>query len=351
MNTEPTSFPAVTLFSNLTMRTVSRVIMGEELCRNKDFLKVSQAYFQGNFLTGVILLKLPLGVLRSVFAWPIAFVQRRKLRQLIGIISPVVKKRMQEQALSTRTPRVDAIEWTIKQLNEHPISPNGSKPLWRISSELIQNLWASGASPGAIITQMLFHILEDINYLEPLRQEAEHAIAKHGWSEKIINDLPLQDSFIREVNRLHPVFTLNCTRTIMREPFEFSDGLKLPVGTRIGFPAGPSQQDPDHFENPLQFDGFRFVKLTQADVRTEDKVNRWVASHVGATNLIFGYGNHVCPGRFFAIRLIKIVFTKLITEYDISWDRTQPGQPPRFKMEGLSTPNPSQRVFLKRRML
>lgn len=57
-----------------------------------------------------------------------------------------------------------------------------------------------------IITQMLFHILDDPSYLEPLRREAEEAIAKHGWSEKIINSLPLQDSFIRENNRMYPIF-------------------------------------------------------------------------------------------------------------------------------------------------
>lgn len=72
----------------------------------------------------------------------------------------------------------------------------------------------------------------------------------------------------------------------MRKPFKFSDGLTLPVGSRIGFPAASSHRDPDHFENPLQFDGFRFAKLTKADARTEDNVNNWVASHVGSTNLV-----------------------------------------------------------------
>ena len=65
----------------------------------------------------------------------------------------------------------------------------------------------------------------------------------------------------------------------------------------------------------------------------------------------FGYGNHVCPGRFFAIRLIKIIFSKLITEYDFSWDRTEPGQPARLMVEGISAPNPTQRIRLQRRVL
>ena len=37
---------------------------------------------------------------------------------------------------------------------------------------------------------------------------------------------------------------MNCTRTIMRELFKVSDGLTLPVGSRIRFPAESSHRDP-----------------------------------------------------------------------------------------------------------
>ena len=63
----------------------------------------------------------------------------------------------------------------------------------------------------------------------------------------------------------------------------------------------------------------------------------------------FGYGNHVCPGRFLAVRLIKIIFTKVITEYDFWWDRKGPGQPRRFEFEGTAIPNPLQKIWLKKR--
>lgn len=72
----------------------------------------------------------------------------------------------------------------------------------------------------------------------------------------------------------------------MHKPFEFNDGFVLPAGTRIAFPAESSQLDPDHCDNPDQFDGFRFAKLTMAESKAEDnKVNTWAASHVGPANL------------------------------------------------------------------
>ena len=55
----------------------------------------------------------------------------------------------------------------------------------------------------------------------------------------------------------------------------------------------------------------------------------------------FGYGNHACPGRFMGIRIIKIILSRMLIEFDISWDRTN-GEPPRFTMEGLSVPSPTQ---------
>lgn len=78
---------------------------------------------------------------------------------------------------------------------------------------------------------------------------------------------------------------MNATRIIKHEPFTFSDGLILPVGTRIGFSVEGAHQNPDLVENPLEFDGFRFVKLAAANARQEDGVNRWAASHCSYSNL------------------------------------------------------------------
>jgi hypothetical protein len=39
-----------------------------------------------------------------------------------------------------------------------------------------------------------------------LRQEAETAIERHGVTDKNLNELPLQDSFMREINKLHSPF-------------------------------------------------------------------------------------------------------------------------------------------------
>lgn len=48
------------------------------------------------------------------------------------------------------------------------------------------------------------------------------------------------------------------------------------------------------------------------------------------------------------IRIIKIILSRMLVDFDISWNRTD-GEPPRFIMEGLSVPSPTQKVTFRRR--
>lgn len=57
------------------------------------------------------------------------------------------------------------------------------------------------------------------------------------------------------------------------------------MGTRIALPAQAIQRDSDFIKDPLEFDGFRFVRLAKEDARQEDGVNKWAASHSGKMNL------------------------------------------------------------------
>lgn len=75
----------------------------------------------------------------------------------------------------------------------------------------------------------------------------------------------------------------------MNRPFEFSDGMTLPAGTRIGFPVKSSHIDATMFQDPLTIDPFRFAKLAGDDVRNNEGVNIWAASHADATNLAYAY--------------------------------------------------------------
>lgn len=51
----------------------------------------------------------------------------------------------------------------------------------------------------------------------------------------------------------------------MGKPFQFHDGLVLPKGSCLAFPALAIQKDLENFEEPLVFDGFRFARLHSSE--------------------------------------------------------------------------------------
>lgn len=73
----------------------------------------------------------------------------------------------------------------------------------------------------------------------------------------------------------------------MGKPFSFCDGLTLNPGTRIAFSLDAAQRDADQFQNPCNFDGFRFFDLDKQDARNEDLVRRWGAANASMTNLVY----------------------------------------------------------------
>ncbi|OCL14896.1 cytochrome P450, partial [Glonium stellatum] len=345
------AFVALEFFSAIILRTVARILAGKELCRDPAFLDATTSYIAGNFMLGTLMLHLPFkACIRDFLAWPLCkYHAKTRQQRLLDIIKPIVTKRMQEERLGTLdTTEFDGISVTLKLLKDFPLDKNVSQT-HTIAHEIRQLMWAAGQSPAITLTSMLFRLLSEPAYIEPLRKEAQAAVAKHGWNDEILRELPLQDSYIREVHRMQPLFTLNAPRKVMDKPFTFSDGLTLSIGTQFAFPAEASQQDPDNLEKGQDFDGYRFAKLGANAANQEEESNKWAASHADATNMVFGYGNHVCPGRWMAVRLIKIVFSKVLIDYDVSWDRAGE-EPPRFVLEGISVPNPTQKVYFQRRV-
>ena len=53
-----------------------------------------------------------------------------------------------------------------------------------------------------VLTQALYRLLFNLEYIEPLRQEAEAIIAEEGWTKAGIDKMRKLDSFLRETQRI-----------------------------------------------------------------------------------------------------------------------------------------------------
>jgi hypothetical protein len=192
-------------FSGIMHRIATRVMIGPELCRDELFLQETTNLLESIFFTAIVIVTLPLGPLRPALAWLLTLPHKWKLEKCSRMLQPVVEARIQRRELP-KSPTSDghhigdAIEWTLDLVKGDATYDTPE----RLTYELLHNLWAASSAPGGMLTEIVYQMLMFPEYLQPLRLEAETATNKYGWSEKMLADLRLQDSFIREVNRLLP---------------------------------------------------------------------------------------------------------------------------------------------------
>ncbi|KAI0401584.1 cytochrome P450 [Xylaria palmicola] len=331
------------LFTAIVHRSACRILVGDELCHDEAFIRESSGFVLSIFITALAIVKLPLGPLRDWLSYPISSWHRKKLEKCTNMLLPILDKRIAERddRNKPKHSKQDSIEWFLMLSEPTRIDKK------RLADELMHNLWAGTSAPGGLVTEIIFQLLLQPEYVQPILTEAIEALGDEGrWTEKALSRLSLLDSFIRETNRLNPTGSITCSRTVLERPFVFPDGLTLPVGTRFGFPTEAMQNDADN-----SFNGFRFVKTGSVAESTEETGALGASTTVSPSNLAFGYGTHACPGRFFAIRMVKMVVITLLLNYGIEWDGRVSRRPEPVWIEGQYIPNGSQKIKITKRLI
>jgi cytochrome P450 len=133
-----------------------------------------------------------------------------------------------------------------------------------------------------------------------------------------------------------------------REPvndYIFADGTKVPAGATLSVALRNANLNPDSYDEPLKFDGFRFIKMKERHPKKNfDMVT------TNASSLSFGHGRHVCPGRFFASTEIKLMLAYVVTTYDLKM-REEGVRPPDDLFVNRIWPNRSADVLFRSRKL
>lgn len=101
--------------------------------------------------------------------------------------------------------------------------------------------------------------------------------------------------------RTNACFTATFDRIVTApEGIKLSNGLHLPHGTLLTIPSSQVSADEETWENPDEYDAFRFEKLRQAP----GAVYNYQYTTTTEKSLHFGIGRHVCPGVSLPFRLI-----------------------------------------------
>lgn len=155
----------------------------------------------------------------------------------------------------------------------------------------------------------LLDICEYPGLADRLRQEIVQVVIEFGWTKTSLYKLRLMDSFLKESQRCNPFAVASMNRAVIKD-VSLSDGTLLPKGSTVI--VASNYMDPDIYENLDKFDAARFLDLRQQT----GQENAWQFVSPTPAHLLFGFGRHSCPGRFFTANEIKILLSHLLLLYD-----------------------------------
>ncbi|KAK7967159.1 cytochrome P450 [Apiospora aurea] len=331
-----TDFSPIALHSvmhKVVAQAVSYAFVGHPLCRDEVYLGNVRAFTRAVHISAELIRPFPDSwksyLIRLTTAW-----RRRKFAE--EVMHGAVLARLRKIYKTKEAKPVDLLQWLAETAPSR--ERNVTTTVERIMGmNLAAMQGTSSILPGAVVQLALAPDL----YTPTLRQEIlthrENGITTH---KTVLNATKL-DSFIREASRMNPTSMIGLMR-LARKDFRFRDGTTIPKGTRMGVPTVAIHQDATFYPKPDFFDGFRFSKLLEEDPNDNSKYG---AASTGLEYLTFGHGKHVCPGRFFATDLMKLILAVLIMRYDIKLPPTAKPHKRYFGMHEI--PNSNLRVLVK----
>ncbi|KAI9707821.1 MAG: hypothetical protein M1820_004426 [Bogoriella megaspora] len=201
----------------------------------------------------------------------------------------------------------DGLQWLIDTSpKKNPWSVD------RIVGEVMGIWYGSVHTLSIAMTFAIFDLYTRQEYVEPLRAELEEINLGNFKGQPA--ELPLLDSFLRESARLSAFESTGIRRQALQQ-FTFSDGLKVHKGDWVCVPHRSMMRDDAYFSNALHFNGFRFVQRSEQKENFSANASDGRSQLVGA-EYVWGYGRIVCPGRFYATVLLKLVLSTMLMKYD-----------------------------------
>ncbi len=131
------------------------------------------------------------------------------------------------------------------------------------------------------------------------------------------------DSTLRESMRLSDVSITSLFRDVLSGSVDLGGGIRIPPGVRLVFPSQSMHRDAANYKDPDRFDAFRFSRKFEGVVKTEQgeskPQSRELITTITPSFLVFGYGRHTCPGRWWASQVLKQMIAYFILNYDFEF--------------------------------
>ncbi|KAK1563972.1 cytochrome P450 [Colletotrichum navitas] len=295
----------------------SPVFVGSELCHSPEWLDISRRFVADLFHAATALKVYPQFLRPIAKYWcPEVSAVQEHMRKAHDLLKPIIEQRRALRDKDTESEQNDLLRWLVNKAQKW-----GRDDAEFLVHSQLQVTMASLNNTTAAVVHILYDITGHCPQIIPeLRAEIQSALDDHdgAWSTSALFNMKLLDSVMKESLRLNP--NLMITPRTLLKPVEFSDGTKLAAGLNVCVAGYAALQDGEFYENPSTFDPYRFLKLRSGEV--EDRLHysspeQYQYVSVTKENMVFGYGRHACPGRFFANNAVKMICGQILEQYDI----------------------------------
>ncbi|CAN8104232.1 unnamed protein product [Discula destructiva] len=190
-----------------------------------------------------------------------------------------------------------------------------------LAGSLVQLGVATTHNTSMHVAQTLYQLAVRPSLVNELRDEARRVVNQFDGqlSPVALHELKLLDSVMKEAQRLNPTTPSHFHRYVGKD-ITLKDGTFIPAGITVEAIFAPMLFDSTLFPDPHTFDPYRFLKLRRGEIPDPNNYGnkeQYTFSHATKENLAWGYGSHVCPGRYFANNELKLILARMILRYDI----------------------------------
>ncbi|KAI6375397.1 hypothetical protein MCOR25_002964 [Pyricularia grisea] len=352
----------------LVPSVINRVLVGPELCRNKELLH-SMVHFADTVVMNSFVLSLFPKTLQPIIGRALAIRNWRLYRKAHKILEPAINQRLEMTArkeagkdakMADWEPSEDFITWTIRMARNEGRSEELNSV--HITKRLLPIEFA--AIHTTVITGhfLLIDLLTSDpkkGFMDSIREEASSVLQRAGgrWTKDDLWNLYRADSAIRESQRLS-IFATSLTKRKVVAPEGITnpvEGWHVPQGGYLMLNLDGPQHDEDLYENSKEYDALRFSRPREEyDARPADKkdleeymqLKKLGMVTTSDTHLAFGHGRHACPGRFFVAHMLKMTLAHLLCNYEFE---PLPEKPKAPWMGQLIIPPVDVKIRLRRR--
>lgn len=185
-------------------RISSRVFLGQELCRNEAWLKITRDYAATMFPAADALRLYPAGLVRHIAArlLPVCRAASAQVAEARSILRPVLEERAAAKKAAAAEGKTadfnDAIEWftnaAAKTTTDY--DPAGMQMFLSV---------AAIHTTSDLMTQIMTDLAGHPEVIEDLRKEVKEVLSDGGWKKTSLTSMKLMDSVIKESQRLKPI--------------------------------------------------------------------------------------------------------------------------------------------------